>query len=115
MRGLRMRDVRCMDAALPLVFPNPSLGINLTLCGLAAGAVVAMTGGSVTFWIWFGALALVQLAMLLVAVLYTEDPLASAASIVVAPLFLAWKMGIDVLSFFGVGGGEWKRTHRRVP
>jgi cellulose synthase/poly-beta-1,6-N-acetylglucosamine synthase-like glycosyltransferase len=113
-QGLRTRNLKCLDAALPLVFPNPSLGINLTLLGLSAGAVLALTGQGSSIALWFALLALAQLAMLIVGVLYTRQKAASAASLVLAPLFLVWKMGIDVLSLFGIGSHGWKHTHRRA-
>jgi hypothetical protein len=52
--------------------------------------------------------------MFMIGVFHTRNPAASACSLVLAPAFLAWKMGIDVLSFCGVGLAEWKRTERRV-
>jgi hypothetical protein len=55
-----------------------------------------------------------QFAMLIVGVLHTRQRAASAASLVLAPLFLIWKMGIDLLSLFGIGSHEWKHTHRRA-
>jgi cellulose synthase/poly-beta-1,6-N-acetylglucosamine synthase-like glycosyltransferase len=112
--ALRTRNLRCLDAAMPLILPNPSLGINLTLIGLAAGALSWFVGGSGVIATWFAVLAVAQLGMLMVSVLYTKDRAASAASLVLAPLFLAWKLGIDVLSIFGIGSQEWKHTHRRA-
>ena len=35
-QGIRTGNVRCIDASLPLVLPNPSLGMNLTFGGLVA-------------------------------------------------------------------------------
>jgi cellulose synthase/poly-beta-1,6-N-acetylglucosamine synthase-like glycosyltransferase len=112
--GLRTRSLRCVDAAMPLILPNPSLGINLTLLGLTAGVLAWSAGGSGGIAAWFAVLTAAQLGMLAVGVLYTENKAASAASLVLAPLFLAWKMGIDVLSLFGIGSREWKHTHRRA-
>jgi cellulose synthase/poly-beta-1,6-N-acetylglucosamine synthase-like glycosyltransferase len=113
--GIRHRDLRCLDAALPLAFPNPSLGMNLTILGLGAALAYSFVGEGIPVVVWFAALALAQLIMFAIGVLYTHDRVASAASLVLAPLFLAWKLGIDVLSLAGVGRDEWKRTHRRTP
>jgi cellulose synthase/poly-beta-1,6-N-acetylglucosamine synthase-like glycosyltransferase len=113
-QGLRTRNLTCLDAALPLVLPNPSLGINLTLMGLLAGWFAWFSAGTKAFAIWFGLLAAAQFAMLIVGVLHTRQRAASAASLVLAPLFLIWKMGIDLLSLFGIGSHEWKHTHRRA-
>ena len=114
LQGLRTGDIKCLDAALPLAFPNPSLGINLTMFGLIAAGVYWFLGGGVGIAVWFTTLALTQVAMFLIGVLYTRDKFASAASLVLAPLFLVWKLGIDVLSLIGMGRDEWKRTQRRA-
>jgi hypothetical protein len=113
-QGLRTGNLRCLDAALPLVFPNPSLGINLTLLGLAAASLAAIGGAGGAAATWFATLAVAQLGMLIVAVFHTKHKAASAASLVLAPLFLVWKMGIDILSVFGIGKQEWKQSHRRA-
>jgi cellulose synthase/poly-beta-1,6-N-acetylglucosamine synthase-like glycosyltransferase len=112
--GVRNRDLTCLDAALPLAFPNPSLGINLTVLGLLAAGVVAWLGGSLIPALWFGALVGVQTLMFLIGAMYTQQKTASAASLVLAPIFLAWKLGIDILSLMGIGRGEWKHTQRRA-
>ena len=114
LQGVRTGSVTCLDAALPLAFPNPSLGINLTLVGLAAAALYWLAGGSAALAAWFGSLAAAQLAMFLIGAMHTKEKAASAASLVLAPLFLAWKMGIDILSVMGRGRDEWKRTERRA-
>jgi cellulose synthase/poly-beta-1,6-N-acetylglucosamine synthase-like glycosyltransferase len=112
--AIRSRRLKYLDAALPLVFPNPSLGMNLTLVGLVAAAAAWWLAGSTGPFLWFLALAVLQLLMFVIGVLYTEHKAASASSLVVAPIFLAWKMAIDLLSLAGVGRREWKATERRL-
>jgi 1,2-diacylglycerol 3-beta-glucosyltransferase len=114
-KGLRTGSVQCLDASLPLVFPNPSLGMNLTLLGLAlAGALWGLTSSAPGLVVLFAVLAVLQLSMFLIGVLYTENRAASALSLFLAPAFLAWKMGIDILSLFGAGTKHWKPTARRA-
>lgn len=112
--GLRTGNVRCIDASLPLVLPNPSLGMNLTVAGVGAAALYWMVTGDRRLVFAFAALGLLQLMEFLIGVLYTEHKVANAMSLVLAPVFLAWKMGIDVLSVCGIGRSEFKRTERRV-
>jgi cellulose synthase/poly-beta-1,6-N-acetylglucosamine synthase-like glycosyltransferase len=112
-QGIRRRDVRYVDAALPLLFPNPSLGINLTLLGVAAAGVIWIVGGTFLL-VWFSALTAMQLAMFLIGVWHTQNRLANALTLLCAPAFLAWKMSIDLLSILGAGRKEWKRTERRL-
>ena len=113
LNGLRKRDIACVDASLPLIFPNPSLGVNLTLFGMAAALTYHFFGGSSTLSVWFLALLLVQVLMFVVGILHTKYKTAAALSFFFAPVFLVWKLAIDVLSFCGIGTKEWKRTDRR--
>jgi 1,2-diacylglycerol 3-beta-glucosyltransferase len=112
--GVRTGDVRCLDASLPLVFPNPSLGMNLTLVGIGLSAVHWLFTSDIQLVVWFALLALMQFAMFMVGVFHTENRLANTLSLFVAPGFLAWKLGIDALSVFGIGSKRWKPTARRL-
>ena len=112
-RGLRTGDLKCLDAALPLLFPNPSLGMNLTFLALVLAAVYAAATGGTTLLVWCFVLAAAQVGMFMIGVLYTKHRVANALSLLLAPMFLAWKLGIDVLSLCGIGRKEWTRTERR--
>jgi cellulose synthase/poly-beta-1,6-N-acetylglucosamine synthase-like glycosyltransferase len=112
--GFRTRNLRSLDACLPLVLPNPSLGMNLTFTALAAASVYWWLGGSAGFLWWYTVLALLQMTMFGIAILYTKHRAANALSLFVAPIFLAWKMGIDLLSFWGAGTKEWKQAERTL-
>jgi cellulose synthase/poly-beta-1,6-N-acetylglucosamine synthase-like glycosyltransferase len=114
LQGLKRRDLMCLDASLPLVFPNPSLGMNLTLVGSVAAAGLWLITGEVGILAWLTVLAAAQVAMFLVGACYTADRLASAMSLFVAPAFLAWKFGIDLLSMGGAGTKQWKPTARKI-
>lgn len=102
-----------LDASLPLVFPNPSLGINLTLAGLMTAALLWRFGGSPIVLAWWLVLLVAQLAMYVIGALHTRDKRASTLSLVLAPVFLIWKLVVDLLSLFGVGSKKWKPTARR--
>lgn len=113
-KGIRDGSARSFDACLQLVFPNASLGLNLTAVGfLGAVAHWALTG-SLFMVGWFGVLGLVQLLLFVVGVLYTTDKRASAAALVMAPIFMVWKLGIDLMSMCGLGSKQWKPTERRI-
>ena len=53
-----------------------------------------------------------QFVMFMIGVLYTVNRVANALSLFLAPAFLAWKLGIDLLSVCGVGARQWKPTKR---
>lgn len=112
-RGILERDKVKISGAFPLVFPNPSLGVNLTIAGTAISMLVYWLREVPFFALLYGSLLLGQVGMFVVGALYTQQKMISLASIVVAPLFLAWKMTIDGISFFGIGRKTWVRTERK--
>lgn len=114
-RGFVERNIVKFDAALPLIFPNPSLGINITLVGLATVFTLPLPVVQKYFLtVWFLALGLMQTGIFIVGVFYTHNKLSKFMSIFIAPAFLIWKMIIDILSVFGVGRKKWVRTERRL-
>lgn len=112
-RGLTEYNIVKFDAALPLIFPNPSLGINITLVGLAT--ILALPVVQKDFLaLWFLALGIIQFGIFIVGVFYTQNKLSKFLSIFIAPAFLIWKMAIDILSLFGMGRKKWVRTERKL-
>ena len=112
-QGLAERNIVKFDAGLTLILPNPSLGMNLSLVCLAT--VLLMPSGMQSAMVaWFGLLALAQLGIFLIGVHYTKKRLSKFLAIFVAPAFLVWKLGIDVLSILGLGRKHWVRTERKL-
>ena len=102
-----------MDAALPLIFPNPSLGINLTGILFLMGMGLFLYKENWTFLIWFFFLLMGQLSVFLIGIFYTRNRVKNAISIAGAPIFLIWKMAIDIVSALGWGRKTWVRTKRK--
>ena len=113
-KAITAGSIVCLDATMPYVFPNPSLGMNLTIAGFLLAMVLWMFTGATGLAAWFAVLGALQVLMFVIGALYTKDKLANAMSLVLAPTFLAWKMAIDVLSMCGVGAKRWKPTERRL-
>ena len=112
-RAVIERNIVKFDAGLTLIFPNPSLGMNVTLLCLG-GALLTTAGQGTAFALWFLLLALAQLGIFVVGVFYTKNKLSKFLAIFIAPAFLAWKMGIDALAVLGVGRKKWIRTERKL-
>ncbi len=113
-RGIIERNLLKFDASLPLIFPNPSLAMNFTVLGLIPSLIFFVTDGDI-FWVdWFAILVLFQILIFISGVFYTRNKLKSFMSIFIAPLFLIWKMSIDILSLIGVGKKKWVRTKRHL-
>lgn len=112
-KGLVERNFKKVDASFPLMFPNPSLGMNITAIGFVSSLLCAKAFNSSILVLWFCSLLLIQLGIFLIGIGYTKDKLKNFAALFFAPLFLAWKMGIDIFSMLGMGRKKWVRTKRK--
>jgi cellulose synthase/poly-beta-1,6-N-acetylglucosamine synthase-like glycosyltransferase len=113
-QGLREGDIIKIDGSLPLLFPNPSLGMNLTLIGLIISIVVLFASGNNSFAFWYISLFVLQLVIFVAGILYTKNKIMKLLSLFVAPIFLTWKLGIDAFSLLGFGTKKWIRTERKA-
>lgn len=113
-RGLAERNIKKMDASLPLLFPNPSLGMNITMVGFILSLLIPSATNKYSFALWFSSLMLLQIIMFMIGILYTRDKLKNFLTLFAAPLFLTWKMGIDAFSALGLGRKKWVRTERKL-
>jgi len=112
--GLIERSMLKLDASLPLLFPNLSLGVNLTLLGLVASALTSSHDPSrLALVSYFVMLILLQACMFLSGIIFTHNKKKRVAAVVLAPLFLMWKMGIDLCSIVGFGRAGWSTSHRK--
>ena len=111
-RGILERNIVKVDASLPLIFPNPSMGINITL-GLLLYSYLAL-GSSSVMSLGLTGLAVLQFCIFVLGISYTQNRSMRLASVIVAPLFLTWKCGIDILSAVGMWRTKWVRTARKL-
>lgn len=115
-KGLLKRDVLMADASFALLFPNWSLQINLILLSLLASWMLPHGGLR-------NALMLFCLFMLGAQAIILAGGIARAGkavqvmkAVMIAPVFLAWKLAIDILCMTGLyRGKKWIRTKRHVP
>ncbi len=114
LNGLTSRSLLKIDAALPLVFPNPSLGISLTLLFLMFGLFYPFPAHKGFFLSWFAVLGILQAAVFLIGILYTNNKKKKLMALFLAPIFLIWKSGLDLLSIAGIGRKFWVRTERKL-
>ena len=112
--GVKSGNLLKIDAALPLIFPNPSLAISLTLLMLLLCLIVTPLSYRDLFLNWFSALSISQFAFYLCGVLYVKDKKKKILAIFFAPVFLVWKSGLDLLSIAGIGRKYWVRTERKL-
>lgn len=113
--GLKQRDWRLVDASLALVFPNYSLLVNLTL--LLLGALLLLPDSSLrAFEVVVCLVCLTgQVWMFLAGAVIAGKPWKILSAALRAPLFLVWKLGIDLLSVTGlIRPRRWIRTQRHL-
>ena len=113
-QGIMERNTIKIDAAFPLIFPNPSLGINISVILMMFSIFLPSIVNKYVYTGWFAVLIVLQILMFVYGIMYTEEKLKGFLSMFIAPLFLVWKMGIDVLSLFGIGRERWVPTARGV-
>jgi len=112
--GLLEGDIKKIDAALPLILPNPSLGINISVMLMLFSIISPSVGNKYIYSGWFVILIILQIFMFVVGIMRTTNKLKAFFSMFVAPMFLVWKMGIDVLSVLGIGRERWIPTARKI-
>ena len=113
-KGVMQRSLLKIDASLPLLLPNPSLAINLTILGLFFSFFFFIATDSMFWFMLYIILIIIQVLIFISAIFYTKNKIKSFLSIFIAPVFLIWKMGIDILSFIGIGRKKWNRTKRHL-
>ena len=113
-RGMIEGSLRKIDASLPLILPNPSLGMNIAITGFVLSLFLPTVTYKYGFVMWFSSLAVLQFVIFMTGIMYTRNKLSKFWSLFVAPVFLIWKMGIDFLSALGMGRRTWVRTERKL-
>ena len=111
-KGIQRRSVSLMEAAVTLVSPNYSSQASLAILGLMGGWIVLEDSAGRFLLPW----AMVLIASLgmhfSLGVLLTERPLKTLAGIPLIPIFLAWRLAIEVLGLLGHGRTHWGRKSR---
>jgi cellulose synthase/poly-beta-1,6-N-acetylglucosamine synthase-like glycosyltransferase len=113
LKGLHERNWRVVDASFPLIFPNYSLLINLTLAGFALSLLLP---ASTLKLILMGALFtsfVGQFSLFVAGAIIAGSPMKTFKSALYVPFFLIWKAVIDLLCITGLyRGKKWVRTTR---
>ncbi len=114
MNGVKEGSIAKMDAAMPLLLPNPSLGISLTILMFIVCMFAAPPSSRELYAGWYGLLGLAQLVFFLVGIAYVKNKTMKLLAILFAPVFIFWKTGVDLLSVAGMGRKSWVRTERKL-
>lgn len=111
-QGVRTSSFSLIDAAVTLVAPNYSSQASLALLCLVASWVNAGD----PFWgfsfYWAAALFVAIASYFVLGIFSTEAPGKALAGLVLVPLFLPWRLTIEVLGMLGYGRRHWGRRSR---
>jgi len=110
-RGLRTFDWRLMDAALTFLIPNYAMLANITLIGFVLTLLLNLPGRSILLP-WLLSLFGAQVLYFCVGVGMSNLSLGALGTLILAPIFLLWKMVVDLIAVFQLGRSDWVRTGR---
>lgn len=113
LEGIKKRSLLLFDASLPLIFPNYSLQINLTLVSMALAFLLPHS--SVKVFLITASIGLLagQFLIFIAGVFVAGSPWKTFCAALYAPVFLVWKLVIDIICFTGMyRGNKWVRTRR---
>jgi cellulose synthase/poly-beta-1,6-N-acetylglucosamine synthase-like glycosyltransferase len=112
-QGLRERNLKKMDAALPLILPNLSLMANLIVIALLMALAMNLFYSNTVIVGWLLFLLLLETLYFLSGIYLTRMPIGKVLySIGFIPVFLVWKGCIDVKSAFGKKMTHWGKSKR---
>jgi len=115
MAGLRQRRLELWDAALTMVAPTYSAQATLALIALVLGSYLLNDPA------WRGLFPATAAVTALLAgyfafgIALTERPMRALAGIFLIPLFLPWRVAIELLGMLGYGRTRWVRISRFSP
>jgi cellulose synthase/poly-beta-1,6-N-acetylglucosamine synthase-like glycosyltransferase len=111
-QGVRMGSLSLIDSAVTLVAPNYSSQASLAMLCLAGSWLNAGD----PFWEfsfhWAAALLVAIAGYFLLGVFSTEAPAKALAGLLLLPVFLPWRLTIEVLGMLGYGRRDWGRISR---
>ena len=115
-KGIRQKDWRLIDSSLPLLLPNYSLQINLTLMSLAVSFFLPDSTFKIFLQSVLVFLVTGQLFLFLAGSVIAGSLLRTLKATLYVPFFLVWKAIIDILCVTGFyRGKKWVRTKRHKP
>ncbi len=114
LKGIREKNWKMFDASFPLIFPNYSLLVNLTLFSLLLSFFLPSSFSLKEFFVMsFSGLLAGQFLLFLMGAFIAGSPWRIFCATLYVPVFLVWKSVIDFLSFTGLyRGKKWVRTKR---
>ncbi len=110
--GIRRRSFSLIDSAVTLVAPNYSTQASLALLAVFGGLFTLGQSDWQYCFVWAMALLVGIVGYFMLGVFSTEAPAKALAGLLLVPVFLPWRLCIEILGFLGYGRGHWGRMSR---
>lgn len=111
-QGIRTRSFSLIDSAVTLVAPNYSSQASLTLlCVAGSWMNAASPFWGISFY-WAVALLTAIVSYFVLGILSMESPGKALAGLLLVPVFLPWRLTIELLGMLGYGRQDWGRRSR---
>jgi len=110
-RGIRRRDLHLIDAALTFLIPSYVQLGNVTILACCLTLFVTVPGRDVLLP-WFSALLAAQALYFFMGLGMSGLSTKSLSSLSLVPVFLVWKMGVDLIAILHLNRSVWVRTAR---
>ncbi|GKS58881.1 glycosyl transferase [Nitrospira sp.] len=111
-QGIWSGKAYLVDAAITLLSPNYSSQTSLAMMFLIGSGLLYGDWLTNAFVIWSAVLVLLLGAYFIMGALLTDAPARALVGVLMIPIFLPWRLVIEVLGFIGFGRTTWFRTTR---
>jgi cellulose synthase/poly-beta-1,6-N-acetylglucosamine synthase-like glycosyltransferase len=105
--GIANCSVKIIEASFILLLPHTSMLFNLSIFMCIISYFI-----SSTFFSFAIVLIIIQILYFIIGMYLSKASYKTLISILYAPVYLSWKVIIDLKSLFGIGKRGWKRTRR---
>jgi len=113
--GLRRRRPHLVDAAFTLVVPTYAVQATLAVLCVAVAWLLSDSPTAAPLFMWATLVTTLLAAYFILGVLCTDAPGKTLRGVALIPIFLPWRMTIEILGLLGYGRKQWVRTARLSP
>ena len=114
LNGLKEMNLLKIDGALPLIFPNYSLLVNISFLSLVLNNILFYDNAKIINNVIILSCVFLQITLFFAGMYKAGKFRRSFVAFILSPLFLIWKMIIDVITMTGLyKGKKWVRTSRK--
>lgn len=112
-KGIGQRKLKIADASAPLLLPNLSLMVNMTVAAFLVALGIHFVHPVPYIVGWLGFLIMLEIAYFLSGIYLAKVPVIPfLRALCFAPAFLLWKACIDIVGLSGKGTTHWGRSGR---